>query len=330
MNYKPYIIIIASAIAFQAFAFEDSLIHVFSHTAALSPVARALAGAGTAMPEGGFQGLANPALTVVSGAGGDMAGSFSAGYGRDRTFDKLALPFGAVVTENTGALGLYYRYLSGGRGRVHDAAVNFAGRLAERTDQQGPVEFGMNVRYEDTDWRHEIAAGDNGLPPREAGVRSRNILLDIGFYQPAVYPGLDFSLVIMNLTGYRWSEIDGEESEDWFRGRYRTLTAGLLYTIPLLGDNLVFRVPFDLEIANLFEKELPNKYIARMGLDTRILQVCSVRFGYANAPENPLDLFSDFDYGNLFYGGIGVFVKQFQVDFFAGKDEFGITATYRY
>jgi hypothetical protein len=167
---------------------------------------------------------------------------------------------------------------------------------------------------------------------RTVKANSQNFLFDIGFYQPHVYPGLDFSLVITNLFGYGWHDIDGEKetkTDDWTNRKHRTVIAGVLYTVPV-WSSLALRVPVDFEMANLFTKSLPNKYVVRAGAEARIAGKYCVRFGYARAPESPLDLVTDFDYKNLFFGGVGVSIKPVLIDFFAGKDEFGITATYTY
>jgi hypothetical protein len=289
------------------------------------------------MPHDGFQGLVNPSLTTAPGGAG---GVFSAGYGRGAVFDKLALPFGAVLAEENGAMGLYYRYLRGARGEVHDAVVNFAGRLFEQVDAQGAVEFGLNIRYEQSSWRREMwSAGAVDGDDTNDGVmktvkaNSKNFLFDIGFYQPHVYPGLDFSLVVANLFGYGWHDIDDEEetkTDDWTNGKHRTVIVGVLYALPV-WSGLELRIPIDLEMANLFTKSLPNKYAARAGAEARIAGKYCVRFGYAyDAPESPEDMIANFDYRHLFFGGVGVSIKPVLIDFFAGKDEFGITATYTY
>jgi len=313
-----------SAALFRPAGAQDSLFYFFSRSAPPSIISRSLAGAGTALPLGGFQGLVNPALTTV--AGGSARGVVSAGYGRDPAFDKAALPFGAVFAENQGALGAFYRFLNGSSGTVHDAVLNFAGRMFEQIDTQGPVEFGVNIRYEQSKWRHRFPA--DGVTT-EVTAYSQNVLFDIGFYQPYVLPGLDFAIVASNLNGYRWlSSGITDNQRGWMGWGYCSVIVGAVYSLPLMNGNLLFQLPLDIELANLFNKSMGAEYTARTGLDTRIMQMFDVRFGYAYAPEDPLDLIRDFDNKNLFFGGIGVFVKPVQVDFFAGRNEFGVTASY--
>jgi hypothetical protein len=322
----------------SAGAADDSLFHVYSRATPQSVVSRSFAGAGSAVPHDIFQGLVNPALTTVKiGA----KGAYEAGYGRDGVFDNLAMPFGALFFEKDGgAMGLFYRYLNGERGAVHDAAVNFSGRLFDRMEPEetGPVEFGLNIRYENSRWRHDIpvtvADSDGESDGRSEYINTitacgNSLLLDIGFYQRYL-PGFDFSLVFSNLTGYRWSEADGRgKSEGWLGGRHRLITAGALYSLPIKRTFLL-RIPVDVEFANVFVKSRSTAYTLRTGAELRIAQMYGVRFGYACAPEDPLELITAFDYDNLFFGGVGVAVKGVLLDVFAGKNEFGVSATYGY
>jgi len=303
---------------------QDSLFHIFSRSAPPSIISRSLAGAGTALPMGGFQGLVNPALTSAIGAAG--RGVLSAGYGRDPVFDKLTLPFGAVFAENQGALGAFYRFLNSGQGTVHEGVFNMAGRMFEQIDEQGPVEFGVNIRYEQSRWRQQFGDGDDRS---DVTAYSKNILFDIGFYQTYIFPGLNFSLVAANLNGYRWLDSDvTDKQRGWMGWEYGSLIAGAAYSLPLMNGNLLFQLPIDLEFVNLLNKSVEYECILRTGLDIRIMQMFNVRFGYARAPEDPLELITGFDHKNLFFGGIGVFFKPVQVDFFAGKNEFGVSASY--
>jgi hypothetical protein len=327
--------LLLSAFVRPAAGADDTLFHVYSRAVPQSVVSRSFAGAGSAVPHDVFQGLMNPALTAAAGAG--SSGACGAGYGRDDLFDRLALPLGAMFFEDSGAIGAYYRYLNGKRGAVHDAVVNFAGRLFEQTDPNGngPVEFGLNLRYENSNWRHKIpkpaAENDDGSDSAAYNVAAHAncLLLDIGFYQRYL-PGLDFSLVISNLTGYRWSKADGlGKSEGWIGGRHRLITAGMLYSLPVSGS-LLLRIPIDVEMANVSVKSSPTAFMLRAGAELRIANMYSARFGYARAPQDPVELITNFDYDNLFFGGVGVAVQGVLLDVFAGKNEFGVSVTYRY
>jgi hypothetical protein len=304
---------------------------IFSRTAPPSPVSQSFAGAGTAMTLDGFEGLVNPALTNA-GVNKRINGIMATGFGRDQLFDDFTLPFAMTLIDKSGngMMGMYYRYLRGSQGRVHDVVMNFAGTLFGQIDQQGAVEFGANVRYEHSRWQHDLGFDGDGNP-LFVSLRGRSLLLDAGFYQPHIAPGLDFAFVFTNLTGYIWTDIDGGERENgWVGGLHRTMILGIHYAIPLLGDRLLLKIPFDLEMANLFSKSVPNKYVARAGAELRIARTYSVRFGYAHAPANPLLLITDFNPRHLFFGGGGVTVNSVQADFFAGEKEFGITITYKH
>jgi len=324
----PPLLLLLSAFVCPARSDDDTLFRVYSRAAPRSAVSRSLAGAGSAMPHDVFQGLVNPALTTVRiGA----KGAFEAGYGRGDVFNKLALPFGAVFFEEGGALGVFYRYLNGDSGAVHEATVNFAGRLFEQMDQEGtgPVDFGLNIRYESSKWRYNIHDGGAGDAVEAVSARAGSVIFDIGFYQQYL-PGFDFSLVFSNVAGYRWSEADGrDKSEGWIDGRHRLITVGGMYSLPISGAFLL-RIPVDLEVANAFTGSRPAAYMPRVGAELRIAQMCSARFGYARATRDPAELITKFELENLFFGGVGVAVKSFLLDVFVGKDEFGITVTYGY
>ncbi|MFW6245318.1 MAG: hypothetical protein ACOC36_05480 [Fibrobacterota bacterium] len=313
---------------------QDSLAHLFSRTSLYSTVSQSLAGAGTALPAGGMQGLLNPALPFsykyeVKG----NRGSLVLGYGRDPVFEKIGLPMGLAFADEEGAMAFYYRYLNGKPGSVHASTFNMSGRLFEQVDKQGPVDFGMNIRYEGSRWNG--LSNDTAADVRSGSEQCRSVVIDLGFYQPYVMPNFDFSLVVRNVTGYLWEEekVQGEEdrkSDGWVGGRHRTVILGGLYTMSFARDNVRVLIPLDLEMTNLLDKKTGTKYIFRTGMEARITPLYSLRLGYARAPENPLDLVKDFDYRNLFFGGGGVYVKPLQIDFFIGEDEWGITTTYDY
>ena len=321
-----------------ASASDTLLFHIYSRALPPSVVSQSLAGAGTAMPLCGFQGLVNPALATVIGRSN---GVLAAGYGRDPMFDKAMVPFGVVFRDKTGgAMGGYYRYHGGADVSVHDAVANFSGRISEQVDHQGAVEFGMNLRYEHATRRASLAyetagVNENGdsvtiLRHRNVNLHGRSLLLDIGFYQPHALWGADFSIVLPNLAGYRWTDISGSDEESgWSGSRWRTVIIGINYPVPI-GGAVLLQIPLDVEIANLFVRSAPNRYILRAGVEARVLQNFNFRFGYAYAPEDPLDLITDFNYKNLFFGGIGIDIKPLRFDFFAGRDEFGGAVTYYY
>jgi hypothetical protein len=313
---------------------DDTLFHIYSRATPQSVVSRSLAGAGSAVPHDIFQGLINPALTATKiGA----SGAYGAGYGRDDIFNNAALPFGALFFEDGGAMGVFYRYLNGDDGDVHDAVVNFAGRLFDKMEPEGtgPVDFGLNIRYEHSKMRRAVltpVTDDDNEPEYAANLittRGNCLLLDIGFYQQYL-PGLDFSLVFSNLAGYRWNEAGGSgKSEGWIDGRHRLITVGILCTFPI-SSTFTLRIPLDMEAANVFVKSRPAAYMLRAGAELLIAQTYAARFGYARAPQAPVEMVKKFDCDNLFFGGAGVAINGFMLDIFAGKNEFGASVTYGY
>jgi hypothetical protein len=330
---KKMVLIIIAVVALAAMCFADEgaaavlpPFHLFYRAVPPSPVSQSLAGAGTAMILDGFGGLINPALTNAGKLPPDL---FAAGFGRDNVFDQAILPFAAVIASQDGMVGAYYRYMRGSRGSAHNLVVNFAGTLFEQVSQQGPVEFGMNLRYEGSNLRHDMVIDAEGTV-RTSVVHGKSVLMDVGFYQPHIYPRLDFAIVIYNLMGYVWRDVDlRNRNKGWIGESQISWTAGLLYTLPLWSA-VELRVPLDMEVVNMFTGAVPNRYVVRTGGEVRISQKYNLRFGYAHAPEDPLQLITDFDYRNLFFGGAGVSVQSVQIDFFAGRDEIGISATYMY
>ncbi len=330
MNSGKYTLLLFGLIF--GYAWADDTLNELSRVALYSTVSQSLAGAGIALPASGTQGLINPALPFsFHYAAKETKGSIALGYGRDPLFNQVALPIALTFGDQEGATALYYRYLNGKKGTVQDFTFNMSGRLFEQVDKQGPVDFGLNIRYDR--FRMQGSVMDTAGNSSEKEERGSDVLMDLGFYQPYIYPGLDFALVFRNVLGYRWSEtsVSGRSSKKngWTNGKMRTVLLGTVYNLPLAGDNLKLLIPFDLEITGLFDKS-PVRYIFRAGTEAKITPLYSVRFGYARAPENPIDLLKDFDYRNLFFGGGGINVKPVLMDFFIGKEEWGITATYEY
>ncbi|MDR2578616.1 MAG: hypothetical protein LBC70_07415 [Chitinispirillales bacterium] len=326
------------AVRAEAETVHDTLFRVYSKLTPRSVVSRSLAGSGSAMPHSDFQGFINPALTMTGNGGrAGGAGTMAMGYGWDEVFDKVILPFGMVFIDNNGAMGVYYSYLNGERSTVHDAMLNFSWEMFKQAEKPGSVDGGLNIRYERSKWRHRIEGGgvddgENGeeSPDRIVNVNASNLILDLGFYQRQILPGIDFAFVFTNLAGYRWNNtIDGgDKASGWFGWRHCSMVAGMLYTFPMWGA--IVRIPFDVEMTGLFSKASPSSYIMRTGIEAQIAQIYSVRFGYARSPGSFADLIADFHYKNLYYGGVGINVRPVKFDFFIGTDEFGATATYFY
>lgn len=190
-----------------------------------SSALKSLGSAGIALPADLFSGQLNPALTfshhhtIVPQSQGTVA----LGYGRDSIFNSLILPAGFSYSTQEGTLGLFYRFMRGKKDILqHEMAINFAGQIFSNSDDQGAVDFGMNLRFEKMVWekrtpgvQHFLAADsgkwilereyENSLPDQDYSIRDKRALLDIGFFQPHILENMDFGLVIRNILGYVWS-----------------------------------------------------------------------------------------------------------------------------
>jgi len=191
-----------------------------------SAMSAGLGGAGTAIPYGIANGFINPALVYSYRSDVDKVhGTVMAGYGRDSIFDRHIAPFGANYSNPDGALGIFYRpMVSGTFGDVQEWILNLSGRLFDNATQQGPVDFGLNIRFDDYDWTtptmpmlrdrkiifdstgqaiDTLFIGDRTSANTEGMIRDRRLIFDVGFFQSDVAPNLDFSLTSLNLAGYR-------------------------------------------------------------------------------------------------------------------------------
>ncbi len=190
-----------------------------------SSALKSLANAGTALPLDLFSGLVNPALTfshhynIVPQSQGTVA----IGYGRDSLFNTQILPAGFSYSNQEGSLGLFYRFMKGKKDILqHEMTINFASQISSKSDDQGAVDFGINLRFEKMEWKKQPAKvqhflpADSGkwvleneyessFPDQNYSIRDKRALLDIGFFQPQVMENMDFGLVIRNLLGYVWS-----------------------------------------------------------------------------------------------------------------------------
>jgi len=166
----------------------------------------------------------NPALLFSSLAG--SAAAVAAGYGRDSLFDRHIVPLATGYGSEAGAMGLLYRYQSGNGGVFRqEVAVNLSGRLIDKPEVNGSVDFGINFRYEWMEVERNLPEmlyrgvyhldGSGGVVHRthidsvsetaRAHTRVRRFSTDMGFYQPGFIENLDFGLVIRNVLGYQRS-----------------------------------------------------------------------------------------------------------------------------
>lgn len=217
-----------SALTIYSASQEDINRFFTSQRSFYSAEVSAFAGAGSAIPSGINDGLLNPAL--VYSYENEMQkghGSFSIGYGRDSIFGQHVVPIGISYAAGGQAVGLFYRYLQGRDGQTdNEVTLNLSGGLFKQVDQQGPVNFGINMRADrivwplhyqpqlpimqwsvDTALTHTTAASKQvGLSDSLNGeIYENQLLFDIGFFQKEISPHLDFALVCKNVLGYRWT-----------------------------------------------------------------------------------------------------------------------------
>lgn len=185
---------------------------------------KALADAGIALPDNISSGLINPALTFSNHHTKlNSSGTLSGGYGQDSIFNKHIIPVGITYSTDEGTLGLFYRYLKSTDDLLqHEAVINIAGQLFTNSEDQGAVDFGVNLRFEKMTWNNRPSQrsiffpDDTGKftienelqPPSDLPVgyiRDKRVLIDIGFYQPRVWNNIDFGLTLRNIIGYVWS-----------------------------------------------------------------------------------------------------------------------------
>ncbi len=214
-----FILIFTSTVAAEVdriFLVQDRL-----YSAAL----KSLANAGIALPTDLFNGLTNPALTfshyhtVVPQSNGTAA----IGYGQDSIFNAHIFPAGLSYSNQEGSIGLFYRFMKGKMDILqHEMIINFASQIFPKSDDQGSVDFGINLRFEKMVWKKQTSrvqhflAADSGRwilekeyessrSDQDYSIRDKRALLDIGFFQPHIFENMDFGLVIRNLLGYVWS-----------------------------------------------------------------------------------------------------------------------------
>jgi hypothetical protein len=188
-----------------------------------------MANAGSALESGALSVFANPALVHAYCRTNEYKGLVSGlSYGRTRPlYDKSLVTFGAGYhNETKGTVVNTYRYLEGNHETQTDyqAVVTYAGQLFRRNEDHGAVDFGINARYEQANWRTTgftsfdtlvRPAGAQStwdtLPGRDAvddgRLLEKRLMFDLGFYQSSVANNLDFSLVLHNLVGYIWRDI---------------------------------------------------------------------------------------------------------------------------
>ena len=192
-----------------------------SYTAA---AARGMADAGAAFAWSAASACANPGLLYsCRNSTAPVCRSVYAGYGRDSLFDRYVLPFGAAYIRKRDAAALHCRVLSSDVGVTEfGVAATLCKRLWGKGYPQGPLDVGMNVRYEYADWNNRdldtvlrarafyLSSGQKAKAgeiiykdPRRLFSEHR-AFVDFGVFKPDIATHVDCGLSIKNLIAYRW------------------------------------------------------------------------------------------------------------------------------
>ena len=224
MNNK-YLIIIISVFTFSVKSAEVDRI-LLPQRSFCSSAFRSLGDAGIALPVDISGAMINPALLYSYRRSiEDVHGSVMVGYGRDSVYDRHILPAGVSYSTAEGSMGFFYRFLqNSSEMKQNEMTLNISGQLAGTSDEQGAVDFGLNIRFENFDWPERPLEGlpsnmitrDSsghltvdtiGYSEKYTGNISENrLLFDIGFFQANVWPNTDFGLTLRNLFGYTWTK----------------------------------------------------------------------------------------------------------------------------
>jgi hypothetical protein len=177
---------------------------------------------------------------------------------------------------------------------------------------------------------------------------------DLGFYQPGEAKGISWGIVLENILGYSWSNnnpyIETENDSAYYvfsdkktngilNKKYNSFLLGANLSLPIMDDNLLLMVPFDLRFWGFMNKDLRKSTRLKHRLETHSgfeLQfggkVCG-RFGWAWVPKNyDTDESGQLDFKNWehhFSGGFGVSIKMFLADMYFTKDAIGVGLSVR-
>lgn len=187
-----------------------------------------LANAGVAIPEAVSGTMLNPSLVHSWHWNNKTQYSALVTYEKDSVFSHIVTTGVSWYINEKTTLGTIYRYLENGDDNFQNEAVLcIAGRLFDKSLDQGAVNLGVNIRFEDLNWKssdldslttlHIKYKGTildtthdttiiNKYPPvsKERFIEEKRLLFDLGFFQDNIFPDLDFGLTFHNLFGYVW------------------------------------------------------------------------------------------------------------------------------
>jgi hypothetical protein len=210
----------------------------------ISAADKGLGGAGCALPWGLESVFENPALLYsCRNSAAHISRSAAAGYGRDSLFDRYIIPVGLSYSHRRNATALNFRALSSSSGLdEYEASATLCRRVSGSASVVGPIDIGVNIRYEYADWKKRgldtlaslfsfltPAGGNyrpdstvkNGLPPERGEFRQHRLFFDLGVFMPGIADNVDCGVMVKNPTGFFY----GNESPDTvvMSGRVGTL-----------------------------------------------------------------------------------------------------------
>lgn len=187
-----------------------------------------LSNTGVAIPDAVTGIVLNPCLVHTWHFNNETRYSAAATFDRDSIFDRYIIGTGAsyYINDKT-TLGTLYRSLKNSDDRYqNEVVVCVAGRLFDKTFNQGAVNLGFNFRFESVNWKSGLDSlpivqkmfDDSGtlIPESTATIgkytssfnghfdKDKRLLFDLGFYQDNIFPGMDFGLAFHNLLGFTW------------------------------------------------------------------------------------------------------------------------------
>jgi hypothetical protein len=189
-----------------------------------------LANAGVGLTDGPLCMRYNPALLhAMHRIASIQRITASVGYGRDSLFNHAVLPVAVSLNAGqAGSVGLIGRYLKNENEQSQlETQVSYSGRLFENNFDQGPVDYGVSIRYERTKWEksefdtlnsyrrwfYYDESGKNsvrddsiiGVDSATSGsYTEQRVILDGGFYQKNIGNRVDFGITFYNIMGYIW------------------------------------------------------------------------------------------------------------------------------
>ncbi len=341
-----------------------------------------LAGSGCALPTGVLSAFYNPALIHSVAKQSTINGLLTGLSYAQQTpmYDRHVVTLGAAYGgKEQGTVGNLYRYMQGDDEQQTDyqTMATYAGQLFDKSSDQGPVDYGVNIRYDQANWNtygHPTlystlyAPGDTTVydssTVSRGNILEKRLLLDLGFYQSSIMNNLDFGLVLHNLFGYTWGEqrptvesvydslgadsivygrrCTGEYHDigGWIDSWYRRVTIGVLFHSILMEGNLVLRIPLDVEVIGLFNRDGPDRvWRFRCGAEATYRTHFVFRLGYARRPWLA-EVGVQPENAHRFTGGFALQLRSFTIDSYLdvgeqradnwGVGEWGLAASYVY